>query len=525
MLAFFYSFKEKYLKIFCLTFLLGFALYSPIAYQSLWNPDSLSRSVFVNDVIWVQQARWGCQLWEKFVRSYYIFPIMSMFISVLLLAAITIVIINIFEIENKIAQILIAVCVVASIQQISTMTYAYCGDEFTVAYFLAVCAAFFWNRNWSAGEKHTKNWLCGLMCMVMSLAMYQAYMEVTVVILGVMFVLKIFSEKKLVECVKTFFMQVVFLGISVIVYYISVRLSLIICHTQFSTYRDIEKMGKIDFSTIPSTVKNAYKSFYNYYFTNQLFNNSFRYKGLLNMIIMVCILVLMVFLAIERRKNLNLSKCVALMVCIILLPLGFNIVFFMTGTGVSFMMLPAIPYIYIILVILIERACEDGKLVFAIKCMRIPIALMAYTSILLANMLVLELRLDINKASSIANSIDQSIKANENYTRDTKVLIVGNYNKGNYESVYSNIFSETLGGTVSDFGQFWMGEGLGLANMNCWNHLFMQYCGSQYYMCSDEEYNKIVDSEEFANMDIYPQKDSIEMINDVLVIKLSDELY
>lgn len=49
-----------------------------------------------------------------------------------------------------------------------------------------------------------------------------------------------------------------------------------------------------------------------------------------------------------------------------------------------------------------------------------------------------------------------------------------------------------------------------------------QNFGVSYKSCSLEEYHQIVGTPEYADMKNFPQKGSVEMINGVIVIKLSD---
>ena len=46
-----------------------------------------------------------------------------------------------------------------------------------------------------------------------------------------------------------------------------------------------------------------------------------------------------------------------------------------------------------------------------------------------------------------------------------------------------------------------------------------------YNPCSKENYNKIINSKEFKEMPVYPDKGAIKMIDDILVVKLTDKPY
>ena len=49
--------------------------------------------------------------------------------------------------------------------------------------------------------------------------------------------------------------------------------------------------------------------------------------------------------------------------------------------------------------------------------------------------------------------------------------------------------------------------------------------GIKIKICTRDEYNKIVNSEEFKNMPIYPNNGSIKIINNIIVIKISDKVF
>ena len=54
---------------------------------------------------------------------------------------------------------------------------------------------------------------------------------------------------------------------------------------------------------------------------------------------------------------------------------------------------------------------------------------------------------------------------------------------------------------------------------------FDKYLGIKIKICTRDEYNKIVNSEEFKNMPIYPNNGSIKIINNIIVIKISDKVF
>ena len=48
------------------------------------------------------------------------------------------------------------------------------------------------------------------------------------------------------------------------------------------------------------------------------------------------------------------------------------------------------------------------------------------------------------------------------------------------------------------------------------------FCGMPIEFCKDYEYYLIVNSDEFKQMDIFPGENSVRIINDVMVVKFTE---
>ena len=57
------------------------------------------------------------------------------------------------------------------------------------------------------------------------------------------------------------------------------------------------------------------------------------------------------------------------------------------------------------------------------------------------------------------------------------------------------------------------------------SNYFDKYLGLDIKTCSKEEYKQMVESDEFKNMPIYPNKGSIKIINNIIVIKISEKTF
>ena len=502
-------------------------LYISFGWYSIWNPDSMVRIFLTADNAWVSQARWGAQLWEQVLRNQYVIPVFSLFLGIIFLSIIPIVIVNTFKIKNPGLQFLIVLSVTASLHQASTMSYAYLRDEFTFAYLLAVISAAMFLK---AIEKNKVKYdIIGILALVYSLAIYQSYLSCSLALLCVGFILYCITEVDSKQCLKSVLRIGIDLVISIIIYVITVKLSLIFWKTEMSSYRNMDQSW-ININALPSMIRDAYISFYNYYFADVMFNNQFRGKYIIHGVLIVMFIVMTAYLVI-RSKTKCAVKYVLICVDIALIPLLFNIVFLMTTTGVSFMMLPGVQYLYVscaILTSIIIGEKSDNvditkRIGVIIPCLTvIALMLVLYTNILQIFLLVDSVKVETNKTKAIAMNLDYSIKANDDYSEDKRLLILGEYKTGNYKDVWGwdESYKNLLKGTVLEFGQFWKSSS---GTMNGWQHVFMYWCGTRYRICSNnEEAKNIKESQEYIDMPIYPKQGSMRLFDDIFVIKMSN---
>ncbi len=523
----FYYIKDNKFII-CFSVMASFVLYISFGWYSIWNPDSIGRILYCADKAWVSQARWGAQLWELVFRSQYTIPVLSLFLAICFLSVIPIVIVKMFNIRNRGIQLLIILSVVASLHQASTMSYAYLRDEFTLAYLLSVVAAALFLKG--IHEKTFKYDAIGILALVYSLAIYQSYLSCTMALLCVGYILYSTSESDDKECIKSVVRIGINLAISVVLYIISVKLSLIIWNTEMSSYRNMNQSW-INLEAIPTMIRDAYTSFYDYYFTNVMFNNDFRGKSIIHAVLMILFILMVIYLFLQSNKKSTFRYCL-IAADVALIPLFFNIVFLMTTTEVSFMMLPGVQYLYITCSVLAAAILDKGKFkslvvdksrITVSVATIIALVLVLYTNIIQIYLLVDSVKVETNKTRSIANNLDYSIKVNEEYSSDKRLLILGNYKKGNYPDSWGwdEAYNNVLKGTVLEFGQFW--STTPVSPMNGWQHVFMYWCGTRYKVCTDNEQAKtIMKSQEYLNMPIYPLDGSMRSFGDIFVVKVSE---
>lgn len=126
-----------------------------------------------------------------------------------------------------------------------------------------------------------------------------------------------------------------------------------------------------------------------------------------------------------------------------------------------------------------------------------------------------------NQAIQTSERIIQKIENLDEYNPEMKVVFLGGLsnnkyvNKTNTTLEAKKIYERTWG-FISGMPTMWWG------NMESWKKVVYEYIGVNINLATDQERDKICETEEYKSMKNYPEKDSIKIINDIVVVKLSD---
>ena len=147
-------------------------------------------------------------------------------------------------------------------------------------------------------------YLIPIILIVVSLSMYQAYLSL-IITFFVIYNIKLLLDNnfKYME----FFKYLICLVIGVILYFITMKLSLYVFHISISNYSNADKIGINTLINIPDKIIDSYKFFYNYYFTDSIMKNTYMHNNYLNLLVFI-LLVINLFIYFYKsstdRKNI-----------------------------------------------------------------------------------------------------------------------------------------------------------------------------------------------------------------------------
>lgn len=466
-------------------------------------------------------GRWGINIIDS-LRNNIAIPFITTLISILMMGFINILLIELFEIKNKFFQILTMISVIVSPSLCMALLYAYTADAYLFAMFFSILTpyAFYYIKNRKLGIC-----LAGI-SFVFMLSIYQSYMGLTIGLIVMIQIKKLLAqEKTMLEVLKDIAQKAAMLVIFAILYAAITWLYLRINHLSISTYKGTNQisLATILTSIIPS-IKNAYIAFFKYFFADGIILNRVWKREKLYAIFFVFFAASILILLTKLWKNKKTKKdffarSVLSVFLMVLLPVALNIVVIIaSGNEIYFLMatqmLLMIPFSLMIFEQLQTKNSLINLLNWAIILVLIVTMITYFLSIIVTYQTT---QMTYKQAEKVANRILVRMEETPGYRSGMNKLFAGVIDDVNFPKtldIYNLAVTNSLRSSIFH-ATYWGQEAT-------WRNFMEVFCGVRINFCEDYEYYKIIHSDEFEQMDIFPGENSVKMIQDVIVVKFTD---
>lgn len=502
---------EKYLKnkninlLIIITLITCAIIHLPLYTKDILTADILLNNTYYSAYSWeISLGRFGLFI-IGFLKSYLVIPHLELFICFILITLISLILIDLFKIKNKSSQVLTCIILAICPNVSATLLFNYCSLAYILAFFSSTLAIYTLIK---AKNNYIKI-IIPIILTIISTSMYQSYIQVSLTLL-ILFYIKDLLKNRF--NLKEFITNIIILGIGIICYFILMKLSLIIFNINLSSYSGANTFSINNILNIPNQILVTYKTFYNYYFTNKIVNNTNLLTNIINIIFLTMLIVGIIIQIIKNK--LSKKHIFILITFILILPISINsILLIIPDTKMQLLMSISytllIPFAFSILE-------KENYLKHIILILMI---LLVRNYIIQDTATYKSLEITYNKTNQIATNIINKI--NE-IGYDKKIMITGNLNNNEYYNYDSNTELKNIYklnyGFVSNSSLFWDEY---VNTKNGWTRYLYQYHGVNIDFVDLKTYNQILDSKEFKDMPTYPTKKSISLIDNTIVIKIS----
>ena len=339
--------------------------------------------------------------------------------------------------------------------------------------------------------------------------MYQAYLAVPLTFLLLYFLIRIL-EKRFQW--KDFFKAFGVVIIASILYFLLMKLSLAIFNVSISNYRGANEVGIKMFLDIPSRIILAYQSFYQFYFTDYILHTGNLGIVCFNIFLLSLVIAGAIYQLVKRKIKWQHSL---LFICLLLvLPLMINVVVIIfPDTMLQLLMSFGYLFIFFFLCYIVD----NSKLLTIATIFLFGLFIRSY--VIQDNATYSMLSVTYQKTYQIG--LDLKNKINE-LGYDKEVMIVGSLDDNNYYQQKNTTeimkFKDYTYGFVANYSLFW-NEYTNIKNG--WSRFMEQFVGTTIHFVDYDTYQEILDSSKYQEMECYPHKNSIQVIDNIIVIKFS----
>lgn len=527
--------KKEWKTAFWSAFVLGLLVHVYKFTNLLPNHDSLYN--FYSSQNMVASGRWflgiACGL-----SSYFDLPWVIGMLSLVLMGVTAAIVAEVFEMKNPCLIVLSSGLQVTFPAIAATMAYEFTADGYMVAMTLAgfsVCLT----KMDSIGRKHWPKLVLSGVSICLACGIYQAYVSFAFVLAVCYFMTELLENRRSAKQYRQWIAAQVVIYISALAaYYLIWKLSMQVQGVTASSYLGINQVGVMGAGRMVTAIKDVIRFFVRFFLEWNILEYGLTVYSALNILFLIAFAAGLV-LAVWKSGCLKRKAHLALVVlCVAALPFGCYI-WMLASPGVYYrtIMLQSVCLLYVFVAVLAERWLTP-KPAFAADAVMILLAAIIFNNSLAANMSYSLLHQCYEKTHAAAVEVSTRVHLLDDGTV-RHVALVGKLDPWEQEDYFDQEKLRQLGGwkhidRINLTAQY----------LSLFTELDLSYYrsnGLEYPVVENEpnipapydwefrspvlsamDTDALAQTKEVLEMPVWPAKDSVQVIGDTVVVKLSE---
>lgn len=499
--------KQEYTYSIIMSFVAGLIVHMYKFTNNLPNHDSMYN--FYSDQNVLGSGRWFLSIACGF-SSYYDLPWVNGIISILFIALTVIVIINLFNINNKWLILLINGIIIVHPATTEILCFEFTADGYMMAMLLAALSVKVIIKGIESKKKIIAVILSSVL-LCLSCGIYQAYISFALVLFICYFIWILlkssYTNKHYMNHIICMMVSLVF---SLALYYIIWKICMQFQGVQANDYQGISQVG-LNINNIISAPKDIVITFIGLFLEKNIFKHGISLYAVFNLLFFIISGVVLIVSVIKSKAHKSLFKILGIIICLIAIPFAVCIWRF-TSPSVNYAlrMLHSVVIIYVFSLILCFEYLNSNIFKGVYYLLFVAIIFNLFVQ---ANIAYYYLNYEYEKTYSEAIDLNYSLNnALREYGKDHKIAIVGHREKeaaldqsgeANGSFMYTNMIEKSLLTDTTHTQNF-------LRNVLYFDGEFADY----------QTITKIEATNQYADMVPFFDNGEIELIDDVIVVKL-----
>ena len=492
------SWRTAFLSVVVIGLLIHFYKFA----NTLPNQDSLYNYYSVQNSIHI--GRWFLTI-ACGVSSYFDLPWINGILSVLWIAVATVIIVDIFQVENPFVIVLSGAILVSFPAVTETLFFGFTADGYMLAMVLASLAVrltlFQDNNNW--------HFILAVVCICLSCAIYQAYVSFAMVLALCYFATVLLENKYEARDYFKWILRQVFLYVAALgLYYILWKVCLWAQNASISTYQGVSGLG-LSLGTILGAIPNTIKTLLFFFLEWNVLEYGWSNYSVLNVIFLLGLAVGMV--KAVYATGLYKKRLVLLLLILTMLMIPFSAcIWLFTSDGVSYrpMMLHSLAILYVFEAILFE---EYFSLTYK-SLVGIVLTVIVFNFGVMANIGYYYMHRSYE--NSYATGLEIVTRLHMMEPETNRMVVVG------------DLLAENGAVTDEHADRIHLFAHLLTTDLlyDRWHTVYFinNTFNENYEKVSEEEYQEWIEKPEVIEMGCWPAADAIQIMDDTIVLKLNE---
>ena len=440
--------------------------------------------------------------------SFYDLPFVAGFLAILFHSLGAVCICKMFNVKSNITAALTGAMVATFPAVTSVMMYNYAADGYAVAFLFSCIAAMLL-------IKDKPCYIGSVILIALSAGIYQAYITVTIMLLLLSLILEVIYNNTNVKKIVIKSLKFLLTGVlGMLLYYLIMTILLKITGTALLDYQGMGSAAAFSGIDIAGALYAVKESFFAYFFD---FSKGASVFSIINIIMLFATLA--IYLTDTVKNKLSIGKILVLILCVILLVIGASVLSFL-NSGIDYHNLMKMGFLvfYLFFILQYEKPEIKSKKLSAVKSWSILglTALLIFNHIIIANVSYHKLNMAYEKSYGTLIRIADRIEQTEGAENCDRILVLGHLPESEaYSAVLPPDITGTTDGYILRADDEVVGQSVLCSALN-------DYCGKKYEFLSGKEKSDIIEKNKTSDLENWPSGNSISVIDDVIVIKLSD---
>ncbi len=476
--------EKKNLLIFGILF--GIITHGMILFNNFPNGDGLAFDYYTWENT-ITSGRWFLGI-ACLISGPFTIPVINGVISIIFVTISSILVIEIFEINNKVNRVLIVGLMLSFPAYASTLLYMFTADGYAIGIFLSVLAVWILKQ-----EATILKFVQAALCIALSLGIYQAYISVTMA-LCLLYIMQniLLNKDNIIKITIRYLMSGILGGI---IYFVILKIALKIRGVSLTSYQGIDDVGqKVGASELILRMKCIYA---------QTIVTIIQ-KIFIQKIFLILFIIISFMIFVNLIKNYKM-KAIKLILCSFFMPICLMPIY-LSSTNVYYYLLMkyGFVFIFIYMVVLLDKIFISN---IYVKMSMIGIGIIIYGFIVSNNSMYEYAGLRYNRTLMLANRIQNQLET-------------GNYDTSKSIGIFYERTNDEYYKPVTDIYPYASSKYIEMGPYNIEKFMKRYFTSDFRYIKSKNESDKIMQSEQYKKIKMGKKSFKIIENKKYIIIKI-----